>query len=378
MWTTMFLVIDVFIVICPAKALYSNLLFRRTATKYTQQQQMIPFFNRLRHRNTRKNNHHPSILLMIVVWASSFHSFSRAFSRSLGNLTTPSVLQKVLERSIAPIDSATDNMNSFETFASPHLRFLYRTEPISSTQDEMRTILHDKEEHTCVALVATTQTAGRGTQGRLWKAASGNLYLTVALPSPIPVPLTLLPLQVGILVAERVHAIVRACSSSSKPKVTVKWPNDVLINDAKVSGCLIEHFSNDRNLSWFLVGIGVNVAETPPLQGLPGSHKRAPTSLQEWCPEASAMASVLGLDIANALADWVIREEKNDGQQIVQEWRKWAEFGKLYELRGSVVDEEQGGFEGEVVVTVDIQADGQLRVRDQQSRERLLVADYLV
>ncbi|GAX14834.1 hypothetical protein FisN_29Lh040 [Fistulifera solaris] len=239
----------------------------------------------------------------------------------------------------------------------------------------MRTILQNKDEHTCVALVATTQTEGRGTQGRVWKAASGNLYLTVALPQ-VPVSLTLLPLHVGIVVAQRVQAILKACHSS-EPKVTVKWPNDVLIHDAKVSGCLIEHFTNERNLSWFLVGIGVNVAETPPLQGLPGSHKRLPTSLHEWCPEASAMASALGLDIANALADWS-HANKNDGQQIVQEWRTWAEFGKTYELRGSVVDEEQGGFEGEVVVTVDIEADGQLRVRDQQGRERLLVADYLV
>ncbi len=303
---------------------------------------------------------------MIVVWASFCHSFSRAFSR--GNLTTSSVLHKMLNRSIA-----TDTMNSFESFVSPHLQFIYKIEPVSSTQDEMRTLLQGRGEHNCVALVATTQTAGRGTQGRVWKAASGNLFLTVALPN-VPVPVTLLPLQVGMVVAERVQALLKACSSTAK--VTVKWPNDVLIEDAKVSGCLIEHFTNERNLSWFLVGIGVNVAETPPLQGLPGSHKRAPTSLHEWCPEASSdMASVLGLEIANALADWIM-EEKNDGQPIVEEWRKWAEFGKSYELRGSVVDEE--GHEGEVVVTVDIEADGQLRVRDRQGRERLLVADYLV
>lgn len=368
----------------------SDLSHKRQQQK--NKRQMIALLNRFhkRHTVTRSNQ----ILLMIIVWVSCH--FSRAASRSFGNLTTASVLQKVFERHVSQsqLDSTQmrgemNVLDSFENSVSRNLQFFHRTEPVSSTQDEMRSLLKEKSQLECVALVATIQTAGRGTQGRAWKAASGNLYLTVALPWPqIPVPITLLPLQVGIAVAQRVHAILSACCTENIPKVSLKWPNDVLVDDAKVSGCLIESYSNDRNLTWFLVGIGVNVAQTPQLQGLPGQHKRAPTSIYEWCnPEkqgwlsSQSIASVLGLDIANALADWVAeprRLENKDGQYVVNEWRKWAEFGKPYELRGSVVDEDQGGFEGETVVTVDIEADGQLRVRDQNSRERLLVADYLV
>lgn len=341
---------------------------------------------------------HSRLLMLLCV---SYHCYYFSRARSFGNLTTASVLQKVFDRHIIDFsqtrfDTAdsimhdeTNLLNSFEGVVSRNLQFFHRTEPVSSTQDEMRNILKDKSELECVALVATTQTAGRGTQGRTWKDASGNLYLTVALPmSQIPVPITLLPLQVGIVVAQRVHSILSACCTEGVPKVSVKWPNDVLVNDAKVSGCLIENYSNDKHLTWLLVGVGVNVGRTPQLQGLPGQHKRAPTCIHEWCNadkqewlSSQSISSVLGLDIANALADWVTDHQgsgRNDGQYIVNEWRKWAEFGKPYELRGSVVDEEQGGYEGEMVVTVDIEADGQLRVRDRNSQERLLVADYLV
>ncbi len=270
------------------------------------------------------------------------------------------------------------------TLESPHLQFIHRTEPVSSTQDEMRSILLDdiynNNHKEFVAIVATTQTAGRGTHGRTWQSATGNLFLTVALPlSQIPVPITLLPLHVGVLVAQRVDAIITAAcgTKNTRPTVTLKWPNDVLMNNAKVAGCLIESYTTVNNQqTWLLVGIGVNVGQTPQLDDSREQQKRVPTCIQDWCQSeqddqqsSSSMALALGLDIANALADWVTIEKKNsDGQDIVTEWRQWAEFGKQYELRET----------GEMVTTVDIEADGRLRVRDEKQQERLLVADYLV
>ena len=94
------------------------------------------------------------------------------------------------------------------------------------------------------------------------------------------------------------------------------------------------------------------------------------------------VVTALGMDLANALTDWVTmmkEESTTSGHDIVKEWKKWAEFGKEYTLRGNVVDDEEGSaFVRETVVTVDIEADGRLRVRDRNQQERLLVADYLV
>ena len=55
----------------------------------------------------------------------------------------------------------------------------------------------------------------------------------------------------------------------------------------------------------------------------------------------------------------------------------FAEFGTVYQLRGDVQEEDAGRHQGEEVVTVDLHYDGQLRVRGQDGKERLLVADYM-
>lgn len=137
-----------------------------------------------------------------------------------------------------------------------------------------------------IALGAASQSKGRGTSGRTWVGLGGNVFLTLAIPSnPLPFPITLLSLRIGILLAKgedivvtyllgllyllmpdyQVHSlvIILTCTEIVKviPKaegrVTLKWPNDVLIGEEKVSGLLIEMDGADR----FLVGIGVNIAQ---------------------------------------------------------------------------------------------------------------------
>lgn len=289
---------------------------------------------------------------------------------------------------------------------SSNLIFHHLREPVNSTQDEARRFLQQLEPETrALAVVADIQVAGRGTQGRKWENAAvepspasdgtamsdGNLYLTVCLPlDQIPVTLTLLPLQIGALVAERVSKLLAACQTRSQnkqvepPKVTVKWPNDVLVGGRKISGTLIENESVGHQ-TWLLVGIGVNVAAAPHnLESSPGKHGRPACSVQDSCdaPLPPNAALVLGRDVATALADWVgdgtdtTKFERD--QAVLDRWKSYAApFGSAYELRGRVVDEERGGYQGEMVVTVNIERDGRLRVRGEDGNERLLSAEYL-
>jgi hypothetical protein len=187
------------------------------------------------------------------------------------------------------------------------------------------------------------------------------------------------------------------------PKVTVKWPNDVLVDQRKISGTLIEtenvsygNFSS-YGTSWMLIGIGINVATAPRnfmSNNRPGKHIRPPCCIQDFCKSSfntmdethttklpSNTAIILGQDLASAIADWVLNDSTVDKdvqeERLIQQWRSFAEWGVHYELRGRVVDEEQGGYEGERVTTVNIERDGQLRIRGADGRERLLIADYL-
>ena len=146
-----------------------------------------------------------------------------------------------------------------------------------------------------------------------------------------------------------------------------------------------------------LIGIGINVATAPRnlmSNNRPGKHIRPPCCIQDFCDPSfgkidaihtarlpSNTALTLGQDLASTIADWVFNEQTVDKavleERLIHKWRSFADWGVEYELRGRVVDEEQGGYEGERVTTLDIERDGQLRVRGADGRVRLLVADYL-
>lgn len=219
-------------------------------------------------------------------------------------------------------------------------------------------------------------------QGRRWErgvgsrdVSDGNVYLTVCLPlEAVPSTITLLPLQVAVIVAQRMRKLLIACGATDPSLVRVKWPNDVLLAEQKVSGTLIEN-EVVGGKTWMLVGIGINVLTSP--NSILG--KRRAVSLQEHCGEtiSSDTASALGKDIAIAMADWLAENrEGHCDADILRNWRELADLGKLYELRGAVVDEQ--GFEGERVTVLDVENDGRLRVRGEDGQTRLLAAEYLV
>jgi len=117
---------------------------------------------------------------------------------------------------------------------------------------------------------ARRQTNGRGRGGRIWQSPEGNVFFSMILrPQPDWGDLNQLPLVTSVAT----HAAIRAHVPPSRV-VTIKWPNDVLVDGAKVSGTLIESHLLTRSTEvrrWsaeaLVIGIGVNVANAP-TQGL--------------------------------------------------------------------------------------------------------------
>ena len=109
---------------------------------------------------------------------------------------------------------------------------------------------------------ARKQTAGRGRQGRSFRSPEGNSYTSLILrPSgPIAV-LPQLALVIGLAVADAIREF-----APSIPPARCKWPNDVLVGGAKVSGILVE--SNlSACLEAVVAGIGINLVSHPDLPG---------------------------------------------------------------------------------------------------------------
>ncbi len=120
-----------------------------------------------------------------------------------------------------------------------------------------------------LAVLALRQTAGRGRAGRAWASPPGNLHLSVLLRPASPArEAGQWSLLAGVALAEAAGAML-----ADPARLTLKWPNDLLLDGAKCAGILAESsLAPDGTLAWLSLGIGVNLAHAPVLPDRPTAH----------------------------------------------------------------------------------------------------------
>jgi len=136
---------------------------------------------------------------------------------------------------------------------------LVRHERIDSTNEEAKRLATaDAPQGTLVW--AGEQTAGRGRRGRGWVSPAGNLHISLLLrPNCPPAVACQVNFAAGVALAEALADFLPAGKTAS-----LKWPNDVLVGGAKVSGILLEaSAAADGMIDWLVVGVGVNVVQAP-------------------------------------------------------------------------------------------------------------------
>ena len=106
---------------------------------------------------------------------------------------------------------------------------------------------------------AGRQLSGRGRQGRDWASPLGNLYCTLLLP--VAAEPALLP-QISHVAAVALADAIRQVAGDL-PGLRIKWPNDILVNDAKVAGILVEGTRDPAGGQICVVGCGLNCATHP-------------------------------------------------------------------------------------------------------------------
>jgi len=153
-----------------------------------------------------------------------------------------------------------------------------------------------------LAILAHRQTAGRGRAGRAWEAPAGNLNLSVLLrPQAEPLVAAAWALLAGVAVFEAAAEFV------PRDRLSLKWPNDLLLDGAKVGGILIDSALRGNGLiDWVVIGVGVNLATAPEVPGRPtaclATAGAAPT------PEDFAQVVLANLEIWRAAPFPVLRE----------------------------------------------------------------------
>lgn len=129
---------------------------------------------------------------------------------------------------------------------------IYYYESCESTNDEARSgsIRGDSEGS---VYISDSQTKGRGRLGRSWKDNVKKGIAMSLLLHPMISPTQIMPVS---LIAGL--AITKALAEVCKIKCQVKWPNDVVINNKKVAGVLIEMSTSGEMVQYIIVGMGIN------------------------------------------------------------------------------------------------------------------------
>ena len=117
---------------------------------------------------------------------------------------------------------------------------------VTSTNDLAKETAEDN-----VVIVADMQTAGRGRRANKWISQDGNLFFSQVLTAQTTV--SNLAFVSSLSLAEAIYHF------DNKIDITIKWPNDILINKRKVAGILIENTPKNK----VVIGIGVNLLSNP-------------------------------------------------------------------------------------------------------------------
>lgn len=173
-----------------------------------------------------------------------------------------------------------------------------------------------------LAVMAREQTAGRGQRGNSWESEPGmNITLSLMLrPCGLhPARQFIISQAVSLAIVEMLDTLVKG------RKVSIKWPNDIYIDDSKVCGILIENAITGLSITRCIVGIGLNVNQREFLSDAPNPVSISLVTGENYDVEDLAVRMVEG--ILDRVARVLISEE--NAEEVAVEY-----FGRLWRNKG--------------------------------------------
>lgn len=172
-----------------------------------------------------------------------------------------------------------------------------RLDTVASTNDVARELAEAGREAGLV-VTAQAQTSGRGRRGRGWASPPGNLYASLILRPARPMAeVASLSLVTALALAEAIETL-----SAGQVRPRVKWPNDLLVGDAKLAGILLEGCADPAGgCRWLVVGLGVNVAWSP---GAAAGYPNTDLAARGLTVDPDHVLSGLLARLATALPRW--------------------------------------------------------------------------
>ena len=175
-----------------------------------------------------------------------------------------------------------------------------------STNDDAFEFINSNEAKNGLLVITDNQTKGRGRRSNKWLSSPGdNLTFSLILTKPTDCDLGLFSILIGV-------AIIKGIKKFTNINCTLKWPNDIILNDKKIGGILIE---TKTSSSFFVIGVGLNVNQ------------------QEMSPEIKKIASSLRIEKINPiqrepLLAFILNDFENlynsKPESWIKEWEKYC------------------------------------------------------
>ncbi|WP_026302555.1 biotin--[acetyl-CoA-carboxylase] ligase [Psychroflexus tropicus] len=133
-----------------------------------------------------------------------------------------------------------------------------KVDAISSTNAFLKEYIKTHSEKKMYCISAFHQTTGKGQRGTIWSTEAGkNLTFSVYLPGIRNIHQNTFKLSALVALA-----LTKVLERHDIPKLSIKWPNDILSRQYKIGGILIENMMTQNKDGASIIGIGLNVNQT--------------------------------------------------------------------------------------------------------------------
>ena len=187
---------------------------------------------------------------------------------------------------------------------------IVKLDAIDSTNDYLKGLLrkHNAEDFTVVT--AELQTKGKGQRGSTWTSEKGkNIIMSLLVKDFVKGTYSIFDINIVASLA-----VVNALQSFKIPKLAIKWPNDIMSDNKKIGGILVENIFKGDNAIDSIVGIGLNVNQTA----------------FESLPQASSLSLIVNHSIDK---DKLLLQIASSIEETVKSWEDKAE-----QLRRTYID----------------------------------------
>jgi len=215
---------------------------------------------------------------------------------------------------------------------------ILRFKSIDSTNDFVKTNSKSLDNGTIV--VSDEQVKGRGRSNHLWMSEKGNLYFSFIIKDNVA------RMDVFKYIVNNSMAIIRLLRGFNI-KSEIKYPNDILVEDKKICGILIESYGS-LEIDYVVVGVGININQL---------------YFKELNDKAVSMRNILNFEIDNdkVLEKFITYYNQLDG----------IPFVKLFDeyLRCSMIIGKKANIKGTVYLIKGINEEGKLIVENNNNIE---------